>query len=122
MKSVDGILLGLTALAVGAGVGLVYRAHHQGDVRVPSVFTESAAAAERPPIPSPAPRGGARMARLPDSAGPSNRVECRGGLLVEVTPQGPMAVFRNGQLAQCEIHAATPEEARRVSSADPSDL
>lgn len=45
----------------------------------------------------------AQPVRLPDSGGPLNRVECRDGYLFEVTPQGPVAVSRNGRLSRCQI-------------------
>jgi len=115
MKPVDIVLGVLTLCAVGLGVA-AYRAWH------PEVASNSLAAAVEPlPNRSPVPVASAQMARLGDTWGPVNRVECRNGFLVEMTPQGQLGVVRNGQLAQCEIHAATAVEARRVSSAGPSD-
>jgi len=59
--------------------------------------------------------------RFPDTSDPVNAVSCMHGFLAEMTPDGPRAVVRHGQLAQCDIHLATPSEARKVSSAGPSD-
>lgn len=109
MKSVDVILLGLTALVAGAGAGLVYRAHHQGDVQMPPVFTESAASAEKSPVRSPGPVDAARMQPgLRHGPHPSlvGKVECRNGLLYWHAPEGVRPVESPNHFpdaARCEI-------------------
>ena len=108
MKTVDVILLGLTALALGAGAGLVYRAHHQGDVRIPPVFTESAVSDEKQPVQSPVPGAvvPASVRQLPVVYGATvGKTWCRDGLLYWETPNGPGPVYVNGRYSRCEIQA-----------------
>ena len=105
MRQVDVVLSVLTLVAVGMGVA-AYRAWHPEPVPAePVVDTQLAA----PLLPVVAPNSSSgrvsRLARLPDSPGPINRVECQHGYLMEQNPEGPTFVIRNGQPAMCEIQA-----------------
>lgn len=123
MKPVDIVLGMLTLCAVGMGVA-AYRAWHPD-----SETAVSESSGDTLPSRSLAPADVART--LPTAAfqhGPHPSVvykaECRNGLLYWHADLGvkPVEAQKNfPDAARCEIHAATPEEARRVSSADPSD-
>ncbi|ULU23790.1 hypothetical protein DYST_00688 [Dyella terrae] len=137
MRQVDVVLSVLTLVAVGMGFA-AYRAWYPDrDIREPAADSRPAVPPSLGPLAPVLARVRAQQAE--QQAGQRAYAEyracqaahsacwwtyCKDGVLwVHATgfPDAQMGGARPGEFARCDIHLATPSEARKVSSAGPSD-